>query len=110
MRLNAGPQEAPRRGAPHTASGIARHNLFLNEILNEKVLPFSFTIEEVGAFTLPDRKHNATEIAPLCEGLKQLRLDTDRMVQCFEHYLALEGVAIGRAAAEQRLLERLERG
>ena len=66
MRHNAGRQEAPRRGAPHTASGIARHNLFLNEILNEKVLPFSFTIEEVGAFTLPDRKHNATEIAPLC--------------------------------------------
>ena len=49
------------------------------------------------------------DLFDLNEGLKQLRLDTDRVVQCFEHYLALEGVAIGRAAAEQRLLERLEK-
>ena len=49
------------------------------------------------------------DLFDLSEGLKQLNMDSDKLIRCFEHYLGLEGVIIGRAAAEQRLLERLER-
>ena len=43
------------------------------------------------------------------EGMKELSLYPDRLIACLEHYLNIEGVSIGRAAAEQRLLERLQR-
>ena len=49
------------------------------------------------------------DLFDLSEGLKQLNMDSAKLIRCFEHYLGLEGVIIGRAAAEQRLLERLER-
>ena len=48
------------------------------------------------------------DLYDLSEGLKQLSMDLDKLISCFDHYLGLEGVIIGRAAAEQRLLERLE--
>ena len=48
------------------------------------------------------------DLFDLNEGLKQLNMDSAKLIRCFEHYLSLEGVTIGRAAAEQRLLERLE--
>jgi len=42
-------------------------------------------------------------------GLKELPLDTARLMACFEHYLALEGRPITRANAEQRMLGKLSR-
>ncbi len=45
----------------------------------------------------------------LHHGLDQLALDRDRIIDCFEHYLALEGKPIMRAVAEQRMLEKLTR-
>ncbi len=47
------------------------------------------------------------DLFDLNEGLKQLAMDTDQLVACFEHYLALEGKTITRAAAEHRMLEKL---
>lgn len=49
------------------------------------------------------------DLFDLGEGLKELALDTKKLVACFEHYLALEGNPITRAAAEQRMLEKLTR-
>jgi predicted nucleotidyltransferase component of viral defense system len=42
-------------------------------------------------------------------GLEQLALDPDKLIACFDHYLALEDRPITRAAAEQRMLEKLTR-
>lgn len=47
------------------------------------------------------------DLFDLGEGLKQLALDTDKLVASFHHYLALEGKPITRAVAEQRMLEKL---
>lgn len=49
------------------------------------------------------------DLFDLHEGLKQLTIDTDRLLACFVHYLALEGQSITRAMAEQRMLEKLAR-
>ena len=42
------------------------------------------------------------DLFDLNEGLKQLKMDPAKLVQCLDHYLALEGATIGRAAAERR--------
>lgn len=44
------------------------------------------------------------------EGLRQLGLDSGKVISCLEHYLALEGHPISRAEAEQRMLKKLNRG
>jgi hypothetical protein len=49
------------------------------------------------------------DLFDLHRGLEQLALDTDKLIACFEHYLALEGKPISRAVAEQRMLEKLTR-
>jgi predicted nucleotidyltransferase component of viral defense system len=49
------------------------------------------------------------DLFDLHHGLDQLALDPDKLMACFEHYLALEGKPITRAAAEQRMLEKLTR-
>lgn len=49
------------------------------------------------------------DLFDLYEGLKQLDMDADKLVACFDHYLALEGKPITRAMAEQRMLEKLTR-
>ena len=49
------------------------------------------------------------DLFDLHEGLKQLSMDPDKLIACFEHYLALEGTPITRANAEQRMLEKLRR-
>ena len=41
--------------------------------------------------------------------MKQLSLDADKLVACFEHYLSLEGHPISRAEAEERMLKKLTR-
>ncbi len=49
------------------------------------------------------------DLFDLNEGLKQLEMTPDKLIACFEHYLKLEGKPITRAAAEQRMLEKLTR-
>lgn len=49
------------------------------------------------------------DLFDLHHGLNQLLLDPDKVVACFNHYLALEGAPISRAMAEQRMLEKLTR-
>ncbi len=49
------------------------------------------------------------DLFDLHQGLEQLALAPDKLVACFEHYLALEGKPITRAVAEQRMLEKLAR-
>jgi predicted nucleotidyltransferase component of viral defense system len=49
------------------------------------------------------------DLFDLYHGLNQLALDADKLIACFEHYLALEGKPISRAVAEQRMLEKLTR-
>lgn len=49
------------------------------------------------------------DLFDLDQGLRQLHLDKDKLIACFEHYLALEGTQISRATAEQRMLEKLTR-
>lgn len=58
--------------------------------------------------TLLQRRKNR-DLFDLHHGLDQLALDPDKLMACFEHYLALEGKPITRAAAEQRMLEKLTR-
>lgn len=49
------------------------------------------------------------DLFDLYHGLDQLAMDVDKLVSCFDHYLALEGKPISCAVAEQRMLEELTR-
>ena len=49
------------------------------------------------------------DLFDLYEGLRQLSIDSSKLITCFEHYLALESASITRANAEQRMLEKLRR-
>ena len=49
------------------------------------------------------------DLFDLHHGLEQLAMDPDKLITCFDHYLALEGNSITRAVAEQRMLEKLTR-
>jgi len=49
------------------------------------------------------------DLFDLNEGLKQLAMNPDTLIACFDHYLKLEGNSITRATAEQRMLEKLTR-
>jgi len=49
------------------------------------------------------------DLFDLHEGLKQLSMDPDNLIACFEYYLALEGEPISCVVAEQRMLEKLGR-
>lgn len=53
------------------------------------------------------QRRKSRDLFDLHHGLEQLALDPDKLIACFEHYLALEGKPITRAAAEQRMLEKL---
>jgi predicted nucleotidyltransferase component of viral defense system len=53
------------------------------------------------------QRHKNRDLFDLDQGLLQLALDPDKMIRCFEHYLALESAAISRANAERRMLEKL---
>ena len=55
------------------------------------------------------QRNKNRDLFDLLHGLEQLALDPDRLVACFDHYLALEGRPITRAVAEQRMLEKLTR-
>jgi predicted nucleotidyltransferase component of viral defense system len=71
----------------------------------------SFEPEELFATKLRAllQRRQGRDLFDLNEGLKQLGLDTAKVITCFEHYLALEGHPISRAEAEQRMLEKLSR-
>lgn len=47
------------------------------------------------------------DLFDLGEGLKDLSLDTGKLLASFEHYVTLEGKQITRPVAEQRMLEKL---
>lgn len=53
------------------------------------------------------QRRKGRDLFDLHHGLDQLALDADRLIACFEHYLALEGHPISRAMAEQRMLQKL---
>jgi predicted nucleotidyltransferase component of viral defense system len=53
------------------------------------------------------QRHKNRDLFDLNQGLLQLGLDSDRVIACFEHYLALEGHTISRANAEERMLKKL---
>ena len=57
---------------------------------------------------LLQRRRNR-DLFDLHQGLEQLRLAPERVIDCFDHYTALEGKPITRAKAEQRMLEKLTR-
>jgi len=57
---------------------------------------------------LLQRRRNR-DLFDLHHGLEQLAMAPERVVACFDHYLALEGKPITRAMAEQRMLEKLTR-
>lgn len=71
----------------------------------------SFIPEELFATKLRallQRRKNR-DLFDLHMGLRQLTLDTDKVLAAFDHYLALEGKPITRAIAEQCMLEKLTR-
>jgi predicted nucleotidyltransferase component of viral defense system len=71
----------------------------------------SFEPEELFATKLRallQRRKNR-DLFDLHHGLEQPQLDLDKLVACFDHYLALEGNPMSRAQAEQRMLEKLAR-
>jgi predicted nucleotidyltransferase component of viral defense system len=45
------------------------------------------------------------DLFDLHHGFDQLGMDRDKLIACFDHYLALEGKPITRAVAEQRMLK-----
>jgi hypothetical protein len=53
------------------------------------------------------QRHKNRDLFDLNQGLLQLGLDCDRVIGCFQHYLALEGHPISRANAEERMLKKL---
>jgi predicted nucleotidyltransferase component of viral defense system len=69
----------------------------------------SFESEEIFGTKLRallQRRKNR-DLFDLNEGLLQLGLDRDRVIACFQHYLAQEGHPISRANAEQLMLKKL---
>lgn len=55
------------------------------------------------------QRRRSRDLFDLHQGLEQLPLAPQKVITCFEHYLALEGRPITRAMAEQRMLEKLTR-
>lgn len=47
------------------------------------------------------------DLFDLAEGLKQLSMDTDKIISCFEYYLTLQDRTISRATAEEIMLKKL---
>lgn len=53
------------------------------------------------------QRRRGRDLFDLHQGLAGLRMSPEQIIACFDHYLALEGTAITRAIAEQRMLEKL---
>jgi predicted nucleotidyltransferase component of viral defense system len=69
----------------------------------------SFESEEIFGTKLRAllQRHKNRDLFDLNQGLLQLGLDGERVIACFQHYLALEGHPISRANAEERMLKKL---
>ena len=82
-----------------------------NDWYQDKTEVASFEPEEIFGTKLRallQRRKNR-DLFDLHHGLDQLAMDPDKLISCFDHYLALEGNPITRAVAEQRMLEKLTR-
>ncbi|MBY0589151.1 nucleotidyl transferase AbiEii/AbiGii toxin family protein [bacterium] len=53
------------------------------------------------------QRHKNRDLFDLNQGLEQLSLDPVKVIECFDHYLKLDGTPITRANAEKRMLEKL---
>ena len=71
----------------------------------------SFEPEELFATKLRAllQRRKGRDIFDLNQGLTQLSMDPHKIIACFEHYLALQGMSINRAAAEQRMLQKFNK-
>jgi len=69
----------------------------------------SFESEEIFGTKLRAllQRHKNRDLFDLNQGLLELGLDCERLIACFQHYLALEGHPISRANAEERMLRKL---
>lgn len=55
------------------------------------------------------QRNKNRDLFDLNEGLMSRLLDAERLLDCFHHYLVLEGHLISRANAEERMLQKLAR-
>jgi len=53
------------------------------------------------------QRNKNRDLFDLNEGLHRLSMNLDKLIDCFHHYLDLEGLAISRANAEERMLKKL---
>jgi len=69
----------------------------------------SFAPEEIFATKLRAllQRRKSRDLFDLDRGLRELSMSAEKLLACFDHYLSLEGKAITRAMAEQRMLEKL---
>jgi predicted nucleotidyltransferase component of viral defense system len=82
-----------------------------NPWFSGKVTIASFEPEELFGTKLRAllQRRKGRDLFDLHEGLKQLSLDTAKVIAAFHHYLEREGTQISRANAEERMLEKLTR-
>ncbi len=75
----------------------------------EKAEILSFEPEELFGTKLRAllQRNKNRDLFDLNEGLLHLGLDRDKLITCFQHYLALEGHPITRSNAEERMLKKL---
>lgn len=73
------------------------------------IFRFAPEVESAARLRALLQRRKNRDLFDLNEGLNQLDLDPDKLVGCFEFYLALEETAISRAEAEQRMLQKLAR-
>ena len=92
--------------------GIKRYPFALeNDWYQGKTKIASFEPEELFGTKLRAllQRRASRDLFDLHQGLAQLTLAPEKVIACFDHYLALEGKSITRAMAEQRMLEKLTR-
>jgi predicted nucleotidyltransferase component of viral defense system len=92
--------------------GIRTHPLAVeNPWFSGKVSIASFEPEELFGTKLRAllQRRKGRDLFDLNEGLKQLSLDSAKVIAAFNHYLAHEGTPISRANAEERMLDKLTR-
>ncbi len=92
--------------------GIKRYPFALeNDWYRSKTEIASFEPEELFGTKMRAllQRRASRDLFDLHQGLEQLTLAPEKVIACFNHYLALEGKPISRAMAEQRMLEKLTR-
>jgi hypothetical protein len=92
--------------------GIKRYPFTVdNDWYRGKAEIMSFEPEELFGTKLRAllQRRRSRDLFDLHHGLEQLAMAPEKVIACFDHYLALEGKPITRAMAEQRMLEKLSR-